>query len=303
MERQKTIIFSKKNVLRNTEDNKNYMKTQKIPQKSTPEIQNKENLSMHNSFVNFDPTNIRASQIKNTKIAGKTNENSFKSGQMKEIIEILKNISEKNQTNLFPNIFILGSKKIGKSSMIETLTGYDLFPPELINLPVKVTISNNYKNESFEKNDIENSITNCIETIKSEDKNFEENINIKEAEPNILIYCDHSFFTSIEKFHERLNERPNQEVGTRKFLEIKLSLPGKFHPVFPFDLSIYEIPTEYVENLNSNEEINSLISGRNSIFLVLIGYDHLEKLDHYKHIISKYDANFESTIFIVNKVR
>jgi len=56
-------------------------------------------------------------------------------------------------------------------------------------------------------------------------------------------------------------------------------------------------------NLNSNEEINSLFSGRNSIFLVMIGYDHLEKIDHYKQIISKYDANFESTIFIVNKVK
>ena len=222
---------------------------------------------------------------------------------MKEIIEILQNISDKDSNNIFPNIFILGNKKIGKTSFIETLTGYNLFLPEIINVPIKVTISNNYKNESLEKSSIENLVSKYIETIKSEDKNLEEKTNNKDIESDILIYCDHSVFRNLNEFHERLKERSNDEIVNKKFLEIKLFLLEKYHPIFPFDLSIFETPNEYLENLSLIGEKNSLFSARNSIFLVMLSFDQLDKLKYFKDLLSKYDSNLENTIFILNKVK
>jgi hypothetical protein len=201
---------------------------------------------------------------------------------------------------------VVGGKKIGKSSLIEYLTGYELCLPDSIDIPVKITISNNHRFEkeiaNTNSNLLETSLVKYLDLARGDDKFLDDNFEMNSTEKHVFIYCDHFFFKNMKEFHERMLERSYQELTKNKFLEINLFIHEDFNSTFPYDVNLWEVPNEFLVNLNSHEEIKTLLNSENNIFLVVLGYDQVERVDYYTNFLGKYDSKFEKTVFIVNKV-
>ncbi len=179
------------------------------------------------------------------------------------------------------NVLVLGQNNVGKSSLIENLSGVNIFPQdeEIFKLSLNLKLINKKNKNENPKESIE----------KLEDIN----------ENSIVI--NNSSFYSWENFHEFLKENRKNLKDSDK-LKVKLV---KDNSNLSFNYNFTEIHDKFLLAGNKDDSgmIPLLLDDLNCIFLVCVNAkDYKKEITKYEEIISKNNANNIRTIFVLNKV-
>lgn len=181
---------------------------------------------------------------------------------------------------------ILGSENVGKSSLIEYISGLDIFPQdqEIPKIQLNLTLRN-------------------INNIKEEGKALEKGSDVDK----ILLCLNNESFYSFEKLNAYIYSE-KKKIDKNSILSVRLT---SSNTCLSFNYCFNEIPEERTHVLDADciksiiiGKYNMLIEDNNCIFIICVTYEEFFKESKkFEEIVSKYDKKGSRTIFVINKVR